>query len=74
VSTDPDFWGSAPLSAAMAAMKFDPHAPTAVQAMIPIGPSEFTMNVAKNSGLPLETYNFRGTETDWTVRQPAFLR
>jgi hypothetical protein len=64
-SSDPEFWGSAPLSAALMAMQFDPHAKTAIEAFVPFGPSEFAMNAAKYSGVSPELYNFKGSITDW---------
>jgi hypothetical protein len=66
---DHNFWGSAPLSAAMATMRFDPSASTAIEAMIPLGPSEFALNVIRFKGLrglPEDMgINFKGTITDW---------
>jgi hypothetical protein len=64
--TDPDFWASAPYSAAMASISFDPQCPIAFDAVEPYGPSEFALGVVQAGGTGLHEINFKGTLTDWT--------
>ena len=63
--SDPEFWASAPYSAAMASVCFDPQCRVADNAIMPYGPSEFAIGVVKVGGASLHEMNFKGTLTDW---------
>lgn len=66
LTSDPNFWGNAPISAAVVAIKFNPQATNVEEAIGPLGPSDFAINAIKRSSSRRdEVCSLEGALTDW---------
>lgn len=65
--SDPDFWGNAPLGAAIVAIRFDPHAANADDAIEPHYFSDFAVRTAELTKTPIkDLHNMEGALSDWS--------